>query len=313
MIVAHYSDSWPIQRREGRVAEEVARPAVEDEPPVEAGELRHLLGDDADVVAHQDQRHLPLPIQVMEHGVERGLRLGIHPARGLVKNDQLRIRNEGAGDQDPLLLARGERADAGASVRLHADARKRVLHPHPLAPADALEEPEARHQPRGHDLADRHGQGRIERGSLRHVAEPAPLPEGGGRLAEEPDRSSLRLEQPEHDAEKRGLAGSVRPDDAEEVAWLHGEVDAFKHSHLAVGDAHALELDEGTHQTALRRASHQAPKAAHDEPRRRPPSTSDGQWAWSTRRASPTSTTMTSTTAVRADRVARFHCSLMAK
>src|SRR5262249_51429692 len=165
----------------------------------------------------------------------------------------------------------------------------------------------------GHALVRRQGRGRMESCPLRHVAEPAPLPERGRRLAEEPDRSRLRLEETEHDAQEGGLARPVRADDAEEVARLYGEIDAVQHLHLAVRYGHAIELDEGTHQTALRRASHQAPKAAHEEPRRRPPSTSEGQCAWRTRRATPTSTTMASTTAVRAVRVVRFHCSLMAK
>ena len=57
----------------------------------------------------------------------------------------------------------------------------------------------------------------------------------------------------------------------------------------------------------------QAPAAAQEEPRRNPPSTSDGQWACSTRRARPTRTIMMATTAVSPSRWTRLHGSLMAK
>src|SRR6266542_7100038 len=193
-----------------------------------------------------------------------------------------------------------------APMRVRAHAGEGFLHARALPGPDALEAAEARHEPGGDDLAYRHRQCRIERSALRHVAQSAPLTKRGGRLAEEPHRPILRLEETQHHAKQGGLARAVRPDDAEEVTRLDGEVDAVEHTHLAVGHAHTFELDERAHQTRLRRASHHAPKAAHEEPRRRPPRTSDGQCAWSTRRARPTRKTMASTTTVSDIRVARF-------
>ena len=250
---------------------------MEDEPPVEAGELRHFLGDDADVVADEDEGDLALAVQVVEHRVEGGLRLRIDAARGLVEDDQLGVGHERAGDQDALLLTRRERADPRARVRFHACARQRLAHARSLRSADALEEAEARHEPGGDHLLHGHGQGRVERGPLGDIAQPPPLPECRRRLAEEPHRAFLGHEQPQHDAQERGLARAVGADDAEKVAGLDGQVDAVEHADFTVGDADALELDEGTHQAALCLASHQAPAAAQEEPRRKPPSTSDGQ------------------------------------
>jgi hypothetical protein len=51
----------------------------------------------------------------------------------------------------------------------------------------------------------------------------------------------------QHDAQERRLAPAVRPDDAEEVTRVHGEVDALEDGQLAVTDVDVLELDEGSH------------------------------------------------------------------
>src|SRR5262249_16194556 len=100
----------------------------------------------------------------------------------------------------------------------------------------------------------------------------------------------LRLGEAQHDAQERGLARAVGPDEAEEVAGLHREVDGLEDAHLAVAERHVLELDERPHARAPRRggASHHAAAAAHPAPRGRPPRRWVGQWAWSTTRAHPT-------------------------
>src|ERR1700675_2306717 len=194
VVVAHDANRRPVQRRQGRVAQEIAGAAVEDEPPVQAGELRDLFGDDADVVADEDEGDLALAVQVLEHGVEGGLRLGVHAAGGLVQDDQLGVGDQRAGDQHALLLSGRERADARPRVRLHADAGQRVGDAGSLRPADTLEETEARHEAGGDHLVHGHGQGRVERGPLRDVAQSPPLPECGRRLAEEPHRALLGLQ-----------------------------------------------------------------------------------------------------------------------
>src|SRR6202795_2679203 len=114
VVVAHDAHRRPVQRRPGRVAQEIAGAAVEDEPPVEAGELRDLLGDDADVVADEDEGDLALAVQVVEQRVEARLRLGIDASRRLVQDQELGVRDQRAGDEDPLLLPGGQRADARA-------------------------------------------------------------------------------------------------------------------------------------------------------------------------------------------------------
>src|SRR5260370_6767908 len=61
VVVADHAHRGAVESGQGRVAQEVARAAVEDQAAVEAGALRDLLGDHADGVAHQDQGHVRLP------------------------------------------------------------------------------------------------------------------------------------------------------------------------------------------------------------------------------------------------------------
>ena len=165
---------------------------MEDQPPVEAGELGHFLGDHADVVADQDEGDLALAIQVVEEGIERGLRLGVDAARRLVQDEQLGVGDEGARDEHALLLPRGQRADPRARVRLHADPGEHFPDTGPLRFPRPLEESQHRHEPARHDLFDGDGQGGIEGGLLRHVAEPSPFAKSRRRLAEESDRALRR-------------------------------------------------------------------------------------------------------------------------
>src|SRR5712692_2762991 len=287
--------------------------AVEDQPPVETGELGHFLGHHTDVVADQDEGDLALAIKVVEEGIEGSLRLGIHAARRLIQDEQLGVGDEGARDEHALLLPRRQRTDPRARVRLHADPGQHLLDAAPLRFPGPLEEPEYRDEPARHHLLDGDGQGRVEGGLLRHVAEPAPFTKGPGRLAEEPDRAFRRRKETQHHAQEGGLARAIGPDDAEKVAGLHGEVDAVEYTHRTVVDGHALELDEGAHQIWLRLASHQAPAAAHEPPRRKPPRTSEGQWACSTMRAIPTRTMRPRTAAARVRRCMRPQRSFTAK
>ena len=220
---------------------------MEDEAPVEAGELGDLLGDDADVVADEDEGDLALAIQVLEQRVEARLRLGIDAARRLVQDQKLGVRDQRAGDEDPLLLPGRQRADARAGLRGHADLAEHLGDAGALRRPDPAEQAERGHEARRHDLLDGGGEVGVEHGSLGHIAEAPPLPERRRRMTEEAHVPAIGRQQSQHDAQERRLAPAVRPDDAEEVTRVHGEVDALEDGQLAVTDVDVLELDEGPH------------------------------------------------------------------
>src|SRR5882672_6519318 len=321
VVVADHAHRGAVERGQRRVAQEVARPAVEDQPAVETGELGDLLGHHPDVVAHQDQGHVALAIEMVEQGVEARLGLGVHPAGRLVQDQQLGLGDQRPRDQHPLLLAGRQRADARGRVRGHPHLAEHLRDALAFRAADAPEEAERGQEPGRHHLVDGHRQGGIEGGLLRHVAETAPLPERRRRVTEEADRAALGRQEAQYDAEQGGLAGAIRADDAEEVAGLDGQVDALEHRDRPVGEAHVLELDEGAHQPPISiapfiargradcavsgcRASHHAPAAAHPAPSSTPPSTSVGQWAFRMTRAKPTAATRAIISAVRTARAA---------
>jgi hypothetical protein len=128
-----------------------------------------------------------------------------------------------------------------------ADLREHLVHPPPLGRARAPQHAERGDEPARDDFADGGGQGGIERGLLRDIAQAPPLGEGRGDMPEEPHLAARGLQQTQHQAQQGGLAGAVGADDAEEVARLDGEVDAVEHRHLSVGEADVVDLDEGPH------------------------------------------------------------------
>src|SRR5205814_10410078 len=79
-------------------------------------------------------------------------------------------------------------------------------------------------------LAHRHGREDVE--LLRHVgqSEPRNLARGLARDVPAVERAGpgFRPQQPGDDFEQGGLAGAVRPDDADDLALADDEVDAFK-------------------------------------------------------------------------------------
>src|SRR5262245_52730096 len=175
VLVRHHTNRRAVERGQGRVAQEIAGTPVEDEAAVQARQLGHFLRDDADVVAHQDERDVALAIQVVQQGVEAGLRLRIHAARRLVQDQQLGLGDEGPGDEHALLLPDRERADTSRRMTLHADLAQHVVDPLLLRRADPSEQPEDGHEPRGDDLVHGRRKGGIEHRPLGHVAQSPPL------------------------------------------------------------------------------------------------------------------------------------------
>src|SRR5262245_6437407 len=254
VLVGDDADRRAVERGERRVAQEVARRSVEDQAAVETGELGDLAGDHPDVVAHQDQGHVALAVQVAQHRVEARLRLRIDAAGGLVEDQELGVGDEGAGDQHALLLPGRQGADAGPGVGGHADLAQDLGDARALGRADAPEQTESRHEAGRDDFADGRGQAGVERRLLRDVAHAPPLAKRGGRVAEQQDAALLGWQEPEHDPQPRGLARAVRADDAEEVAGRDGEVDPLEDPNLAAIERDVLELDEGPHRGAVGRA-----------------------------------------------------------
>ncbi len=68
-----------------------------------------------------------------------------------------------------------------------------------------------------------------------------------GIAAEEPDRAAIRTTEPLGALDHRRLAGAVESEDAEDLAFVDGQVDAVDGDDVAVPLAELLHLEDGVH------------------------------------------------------------------
>src|SRR5439155_9404942 len=92
-----------------------------------------------------------------------------------------------------------------------------------LAPAGRLERPKARERAHEDNLEHREGKDRIEGLPLRDIARGARAPVEA--VLDAPGEDG---KEPEHPAEKGGLAGAVRAEERAELARLDGQGDALQ-------------------------------------------------------------------------------------
>ncbi len=214
--------------------------------------IRHL-EDVGEVVADHDHSQPPLfqaPDQ-LQHLL--GLR---HPesGRGLVKEDDPRLSEEGARNRYLLTLTAGERADLGANARdRHSEAGEQltraVLHLRLVELARDL--PGARRDLllAEEDVGD----------DIEVVAEGEVLVDGGdpepGRVlwsrdlylaAVEAHRPLVSGVDAGDRLHQRRLTGPVVPDQADDLTGVDGEVDPVQSLDRAESLAHLIELEERT-------------------------------------------------------------------
>ena len=110
MVVVEDVLIGPVRLREGVRFDERTRVTVEVQFAVETRDIRRVGGDDADVVFDEDDGQ-PGRIQVVQEAVELLSGFGIDADRRFVECEQVGIRGERTGDEDPLSLATGQSAD----------------------------------------------------------------------------------------------------------------------------------------------------------------------------------------------------------
>ena len=193
---------------------------------------------------HHDHGHAPA--RQIDHDVEDLVdHLGVQGGGGLVEQHRLGVHGERAGDGDALLLAAGELR--GDLMRLGRDAHAleqlhRALLRLGLGQAQHLDRADR------HVLQDAHVREQIE--ALEHHAE---LGAHGGELAallrqrdalDEHLAGVDGLEAVDR-AAHRGLAGTGRPDDDEDLAAGDGKVDVAQDMQVTEMLVNMAELDDG--------------------------------------------------------------------
>src|SRR5918992_3243989 len=258
--------STEIRLDDSRIPLDLGRLPLGDLLPVV--EHRHKVRDPhhhLHVVLDDQDRHALVPDPGDELHQPPLLR-GVPPRRRLVQEEELGLGGQGPGDLHPPLVSVGEVPGqlVGELVDSHElELLLRLLLPVVLLPAH-LRRPENGLEdtlammgigPHDHVL---HGRHVLEQADvLERPSDPQPgdlvglpLPwnepeRAGGEdlLAVEPDRAHGGGEDPRDQVEQGGLAGSVRPDEAEDLAFLDDDLDLLERGEAAesLGDVSDLQ------------------------------------------------------------------------
>jgi hypothetical protein len=148
---------------------------------------------------------------------EGAARLGVEARGGLVEEQQLGGPDDPQGDVEPAPLPAGELAGAGAGLVGEPDSGDHLVR---VAGTGVVARVVV------HELVD--GQLRLVGGALQHDADPgAPGPSGGARvLPEHADLAGVPGAEPLEDLDRGGLPGPVGAQDCDDLAALHGQVQA---------------------------------------------------------------------------------------
>jgi len=219
--------------------EGVGRSARDDAPAVDDRQVGREPVGLLEVVGGEQDRDALIAAQPLDLLPHVGPDLGVEPGRGLVEEQDTRPVHEREPDVESPLHAAREGADDAVGRLAEAEAAEQLVDaPFELRAAHALQ-PAAQTQV----LARR----RLAVGAsaLGHHADAAPHL-GGVRadvVAGDRRAALVGARQRREDADRRGLAGAVRPEKAEDRALLHRERQAVEGPHIArilLDEAHCL-------------------------------------------------------------------------
>src|SRR5687767_6630681 len=110
-VEAVHLDGNPVHRAEHRLRHDLV-----DRPDAEAA-VHHqrnsldIVGDFIERVAHHEHRQVVALVQLANEPEDLGRRYEIHSGRGLVEHQYVRLADESACDQRPLLLSARQQAE----------------------------------------------------------------------------------------------------------------------------------------------------------------------------------------------------------
>ena len=185
-----------------------------------------------------DHRRLQPPVKLGDFQPRIDAQRRVEIGQRFVEQEQFRFAHDRPADGDALALA--ARKLGGTALQIGFERQ------HGRGDADALVDLRRRRacllQPKPHIVA--HGEMRIERVGLEHHGDAAL----GRRRVDDVDAidqhlAGGRILQPGDDAQQGGLAAAGRPDENDELAVVHVEVDALQHIDLAEGFRYILDLE----------------------------------------------------------------------
>ena len=191
------------------------------------------------VVRHVEHRDAELALQAAQLGAHLHPQLGVQVGQRLVQQQQARPQHDGPGQRHALLLPARQVGRQPRREVLETDRAQRLAH--------ALAQLRRRHlaqpQPEGHVLEGT--QVREQRVGLEHEPDVAPVRRHAGDvLPGQHDAAGQRREQAGHGAHRRRLAAARGPEQGDELALGHGQVQVLdRGAGLAVGQRQALEFE----------------------------------------------------------------------
>ena len=197
----------------------------EHEQPIADVEVR-------DAVRDHDNRP-PVAGEAGHHLHHRHVQARVQTGRGLVQEQQRRLRQQLKGDVDALLLAAGKRRRTRIGVRRQRQLAEHLIDPsRPLGRAGVAREPEFGRIPQ----RTVRGQLRMQDVLLGHQADPVPqFGVVGVKIAPVVEhRACGGWPHAGQRAEQSRLAGAARPDHTQQAPLAKREADVVQ-QHLAVG------------------------------------------------------------------------------
>src|SRR3990167_8074352 len=213
------------QLDESRIAADLLGVAGTADMPVEADHLVGGAHHQVQVVRDHQHAATMAVAQLGDQAVQLGLAADVDALHRLVEHQQLRLAQQGAGQQHALQFAAGNALQGAVDHLAGADFRQRRLS------AGAID---AGHQAQKTQHAE--GQGGIDMQFLRHIAD--------AQFRVAPDAAAIRLEQAEHGAHQGGLAGTVGADQGDDLAGFDAQLHILQHALAAEADANPVEANQ---------------------------------------------------------------------
>ncbi len=211
-------------------------------------EARHAVAgrdDAAEIVRDDDEGEAEALLEVVEQADEPFLAGLVDAGGGLIEEQEPGFGDQGAGDEDALLLAAGQAPDGLLREGQHIDGLEGCADGGAVGFAEGAEEGFASDQAELDDLADGDGERPVDGMALRDVADEGAVGAGlVGGAAEDFDGAGIGLQDAQHELQQCGLAAPVGADDAQRRTGLHVEGDARKSGAAVVGEGDVMDADD---------------------------------------------------------------------
>ena len=230
----------PSKTDPGSGSGELGRGTTDGETSVDKHD--HVVGKGLHIVEsmRREQDRSARILQAPDDLQDRIAPLGIKPSRGFVQNQQTWIRDHRPGQFEALNLASGHPANGDTASGVEPDPTKIHCRVHPATVQSAEVGDPGRRSSRG-----------VGAPCLEHDADLTPGDGPGGGLSPDPDLSGPHRAQPENGLDRRGLAGAVRAEQAQDPPLREGEVEIVDDRRAAVADGQTANLQGLRHASIL--------------------------------------------------------------